>query len=112
MNVKPLVKYFPELHQLPPEQQLALLEKAYQASFGPEQKLRIWRNNLIGCGLLTGAALLLIVVIGPLLHLPSEMTAVLMILGILPGFFFVQHKRYINELRPQVNRLLAQQSEV
>jgi len=112
MNVKPLVKYFPELHHLPVEQQLALLESAYQASFGPEQKLRIWRNNLVGCGILTAAALLVIVVVGPSLKLPPAATAAIMILGVLPGFFFIQHKRYINELRPQVARLLARQSDV
>jgi|SRR5690606_2069476 uncharacterized membrane protein len=111
MNVKPLVKYFPELHHLSAEQQRTLLEAAYQDSFGPEQKMRVWRNNLIGGGILTAIALLLIMVVGPLLRLAPAVTATIMMLGVLPAFLFMQHKRFINELRPGVMRLLAQQSE-
>jgi hypothetical protein len=109
MNVKPLVKYFPELQHLSPEQQRVLLEAAYQDSFGPDQKMRVWRNNLIGGGVLTVIALVFIMVIGPLLRLAPAVTATIMMLGVLPGFLFMQHKRFINELRPGVMRLLAQQ---
>jgi hypothetical protein len=110
MNVKPLIKYFPEIHHLPPEEQLNLVSKAHQFCFGPENKLRIWRSNLASGALLTGLSLLLIAVIGPLLQLSSSATAGVMILIILPGFFFLQHKRYICALRPKVQQLLAEQS--
>lgn len=105
MNVKPLVKYFSEIHHLPQEQQLALVEQAYEECFGPSNKLRIWRNNLIGCALLTGSALVLIMVVGPLLRLPSAVTAIFMMLVVLPTFFIIQHRRYINDLRPKVQEL-------
>lgn len=110
MNVKPLTKYFPEIHHLSPEQQLELLTSAHQLSFGADNKLRIWRNNLISCAILVGLALLLILVVGPLLKLSSSITAIVMILVVLPGFFFIQHKRYISELRPRVLELAAQKS--
>lgn len=110
MNVKPLLKYFPEIHHLPPERQLALVSSAHQAAFGPEQKLRVWRNNLVSCAILIGLALLLISGIGPLFNFSAGVTAIFMILVVLPGFFFIQHKRYINELRPRVLELAAQAS--
>lgn len=108
MNVKPLLKYFPEIHHLPLEQQLELVSGAHKDSFGPEHKLRIWRNNLISCAILTGLALLLIGGIGPLFKFSAGTTATFMILVVLPGFFFIQHKRYINELRPKVLDRAAQ----
>lgn len=112
MNVKPLMKYFPEIHHLSAEAQVTLLEQAYQASFGPKNKLRIWRGNLISCAILTGLAMLLILVVGPLLKLSSAITATIMILVVLPGFFYIQHKRYINELRPKVLELSSQHTNV
>lgn len=110
MNVKPLVKYFPELHQLSQEEQLQLLGKAHQLCFGPENKLRIWRSNLTSGALLTALSLLLIAVIGPMLQLSPSVTAFVMILVVLPGFFFLQHKRYIHELRPKVHQVLAERN--
>jgi|SRR5690606_5387260 len=107
MNVKPLLKYFPEIHHLPLELQLELVSNAHKSSFGPEHKLRIWRNNLISCAILTGLALLLISGVGPLFNFSAGTTATFMILVVLPGFFFIQHKRYINELRPKVLELAA-----
>lgn len=99
MNVKPLLKYFPEIHHLPQEEQFKLVASAHEAAFGQEHRLRTWRNNLISCALLTGLALLLITVLGPLLALSSSTTATLMILVVLPGFFFIQQRRYISQLR-------------
>lgn len=110
MNVKPLIKYFPEIHHLPAEDQLALITSAHQACFGPENKLRIWRNNLLSGAVLTGLSLSLIAVLGPLLKLSSSTTAAIMILVVLPGFFFLQHKRYIGELRHKVQQLLAERT--
>jgi hypothetical protein len=110
MNVKPLMKYFPEIHHLSTEEQVAILEQAYQASFGPDNKLRIWRGNLISCAILTSLAMLLILVIGPLLKFSPAITATLMILIVLPAFFYIQHKRYINELRPKVLELYSRRA--
>lgn len=112
MNVKPLLKYFPEIHHLPPEQQCQLVENAYHACFGPHNKLRIWRNNIISGAVLTGSALLLIMVIGPLLRLSAGVTAGAMLVVVLPGFFYIQHRRYINDLRPKVQELAARTPKV
>jgi hypothetical protein len=110
MNVKPLLKYFPEIHHLTPEQQRDLLTRAHQLSFGPQNKFRTWRNNLISCALLTGMALLLIMIIGPLFTLSSSATATAMILIVLPGFFFIQHRRYVTELRVSIRKLIYSQA--
>lgn len=106
MNVKPLLKHFPEIHHLPQEQQLKQLEAAYEAGFGREQKLRVWKSNLQSGAIITATCLLLITVIGPLLRMPPALTATLIIIVVLPVFLVWQHRRFINRLR----ELLATQS--
>mgnify|MGYP000992822521 CR=1 FL=1 len=108
MNHEPLLKYFPELADLERETQLQILAKAYDQCFGPANKLRIWRNNLIGGLALTAVSLLLILVLGPALKLPSGATAAVVMLVVLPGFFVWQQRKHIQELRPAVNQCLAE----
>ena len=108
MNHEPLLKYFPELADLERETQLQILAKAYDQCFGPANKLRIWRNNLIGGLALTAVSLLLILVLGPALKLPSGATAAVVMLVVLPGFFVWQQRNHIQELRPAVNECLAE----
>lgn len=106
MNLKPLVKYFPELSELEPDAQLAVLQCAYDRCFGPERKLHVWRTNLLSSLLLTSMALLLILVIGPALKLATSTTALVVMLVLLPGFFFWQQHQHINRLRPAVTECL------
>lgn len=106
MNVKPLLKHFTEIHHLPPEQQIKLLEKAYENAFGPDRKLSVWKNNLISGAIITAVILLLITVVGPLLRLPQAVTASLIIIVVLPVFLILQHRRFINQLREALDRVL------
>ncbi len=108
MNVKPLVKYFPELDGMDSEQQEALLRCAHERCFGPDKKLAVWRNNLLGGLLLTGISLLIIVVIGPLLQVPAGASAALVMLVVLPAFFFWQQRNHIRNLRPALMECLAE----
>ncbi|MGB3610836.1 MAG: hypothetical protein WA987_10715 [Cellvibrio sp.] len=108
MNVKPLLKYFPEIHHLPQESQLRLLQNAHEQAFGAHNKLRIWRSNLVGFGLLVVVCTLIIAVIGPQLHLQRSTTGILLMLIVFPGFMLIQHRRYLATLRPVVKQLLSQ----
>lgn len=99
MNIKPLLKHFPEIHHLPQEQQLKIVAAAYEAGFGREQRLSVWKNNLQSGAIITAACLLLITVIGPLLQMPPALTATLIIIVVLPVFLWWQHRRFINRLR-------------
>lgn len=106
MNVKPLLKHFPEIHHLPQEQQIKRLQTAHEAGFGHEQKIVIWKSNLLSGALITAACLLLITLIGPRLQMPPALTAALIIVGVLPAFLVWQHRRFIRRLR----ELLAEQT--
>lgn len=108
MNVKPLLKYFPEIHHLPREAQLRLLQSAHDEAFGPHNKLRVWRNNLVGFGVLILACTVVIAVIGPSLNLQPSTTGTALMLIVFPAFLLVQHRRYVATLRPTVRELLRQ----
>lgn len=108
MNVKPLLKYFPEIHHLPQDAQLRLLQSAHEQAFGAQNKLRIWRNNLMGFVVLILACVVLIAVIGPWLSLQASTTGVLLMLIVFPVFLFVQQRRYLASLRPLVRQLAHQ----
>jgi len=106
MNVKPLLKHFPEIHHLPEQEQRTLLETAHQRGFGPDRKLAVWKSNLLSGALITAFSLLLITLIGPALHIPPALTATAMIVLVLPAFLIWQHKRFIAELRIRLRELL------
>jgi uncharacterized membrane protein YkgB len=108
MNVKPLLKYFPEIHHLPQDTQLRLLQSAHEQAFGAQNKLRIWRNNLMGFVVLILACVVVIAVIGPWLSLQASTTGVLLMLIVFPVFLFVQQRRYLASLRPLVRQLAHQ----
>lgn len=108
MNVKPLLKYFPEIHHLPQDVQLRLLQSAHDEVFGPHNKLRIWRSNLAGFAVLIVACTLVIAVIGPWLDMQASTTGVLLMLIVFPVFLWVQQRRYLARLRPIVDQLARQ----
>ncbi|MGM8224996.1 hypothetical protein ACSV5M_00340 [Cellvibrio sp. ARAG 10.3] len=108
MNVKPLLKYFPEIHHLPQDAQLRLLQGAHDEAFGAHNKLRIWRNNLAGFAVLVAACTLVIAVIGPWLDLQASTTGALLMLIVFPVFLWVQQRRYLARLRPIVDQLARQ----
>lgn len=111
MNVKPLLKYFPEIHHLPADEQLRLLQRAYDQAFGPENKLQIWRKNLVGFALLIAVCGLIIAVAGPMLSLAPSSTGIILMVIIFPLFIVLQQRRYIAQLRPVVHQLLHKATE-
>ena len=111
MNVKPLLKHFPEIHHLPKDSQLRLLQEAHDEAFGSHHKLRIWRSNLFGLGLLVLACVSVIAVIGPWLDLKASTTGVLLMLIIFPLFLWIQQRRYVAVLRPAVQQRLQRSSK-
>ncbi len=109
MNVKPLLKHFPELHHLPLSQQLELLQSAYYKAFGPDKKLGIWRKNIIGLGLLLLVSVILITLVGPAINLEPGTIGMVMMIIVFPLFIALQQWRYVHQLRPEVEKLLQKQ---
>lgn len=109
MNVKPLLKHFPEIHHLPLEEQDQLLQRASKIISGPENKLRIWRSNMIGLGLLLLVSAALISGIGPYFDLAASTTGVITMMVIFPLFMILQQRRYIARLRPAVLQLIRRE---
>lgn len=99
MNPKPLLKHFPELAHLPPDEQEALLRLAHEDATGPDQRMQTWRNNLVSLVLVSALCLGLIFWVGPALNLSRPSTAMVIMLGILPAFIVIQQRRYIARLR-------------
>ncbi|WP_111641453.1 hypothetical protein [Marinimicrobium alkaliphilum] len=107
MNSNLLLRHYPELHHLPPEAQLSVLEKAKEDAFGQSQKLRIWRKNMVTLAIICAISFGLVMWVGPALGLPGVATAVVMMVVVLPVFMIVQQRRYIADLRPAVQARLA-----
>lgn|SRR5690554_4743557 len=99
MNPKPLLKHFPELAHLPPEEQEALLHQAHEDATGSDQRMATWRNNLFGLVLVSALCLGLIFWAGPALNLSRPTTGMVIMLVVLPVFIVVQQRRYIARLR-------------
>ena len=108
MNLKPLLKHFPELHHLPLDEQIHVLQQAQQFASGAENKLQVWRDNLMALAGLILLCVLVIAVIGPYFNLAASTTAVILMVVIFPFFMLVQHRRQIVYLRPAVQKALAQ----
>ena len=106
MNPKPLLKHFPELAQLPREEQETLLRQAHEDATGPEQRLETWRNNLAGLVLVSALCLGLIFWVGPALNLSRPSTAMVIMLVVLPVFIVIQQRRYIARLRSTLTQRL------
>ncbi len=102
--MKTLLKQFPEIHHLPPEEQRQLLQQAQEELNRSDNKLANWRNNLLRFALVAALCLGL-VWLGPRLGLSEGATAAGMLLVVLPLLFYLQHRRYIAQLRPLVKNL-------
>ncbi len=106
MNPKRLLKYFPELAPLPEIEQHDLLNKAYNDAFGQTNKMKNWRTNLITALIMTGVCFLFTLVLPKVLQISSQTSAWILMLVVLPVFFFVQHRRFIQQLRLSLKKFL------
>jgi hypothetical protein len=106
MNPKPLLKHFPELAHLPQQEQETLLLRAHEDAAGPEHRLQTWRSNLFSLAVVSALSLGLIFWIGPAVNLSRQTTAIIIMVVVLPGFIFVQQRRYIARLKPFVAQRL------
>lgn len=107
MNPRPLLKHFPELSQLPQERQEALLLQAHELATGPDRRLETWRNNILALAAVSAVCLLLTFWLAPALGLSAAMSGVLIMVVILPAFVYIQQRRYIARLRPEVEKLVG-----
>ncbi len=89
-----------------PAEQQTLLTKAYQDAFSAEHKMKNWRNNLVSALLMTGACFLFVLVLRPALGMSQQTSAFILILIALPAYFFIQHRRFIKQLRTSLKKLL------
>lgn len=103
MANKTELKHFPELSHLPPEEQQARLDKAKAAAFGEDTKLKRWRGNVVYFALAFGLSWLFMMVIAPALSLSQDAAALLMLLVVLPICFVGQQKRYIRNIRRELD---------
>ena len=106
MNVKKLVRNFPEIAHLPAEQQEQLLIKAYQDAFSPENRMRIWRNNLITALIMTALCFLFVLVIRPSLGMSQQTSAILLMIIAFPAYLLFQHQRMLRQLRTSLQKFL------
>lgn len=106
MNFKHLAKHFPELAAMPPAEQQALLTQAYQNTFSAEHKMKIWRNNLVSALVMISLCFLFVLVVRPALGMSQQTSAFVLMLVALPAYFFIQHRRFIKQLRTNLQKLL------
>lgn len=106
MNFKRLAKYFPELAAMTPAEQQALLTQAYQHAFAPEHKMKIWCSNLLSALLMAGLCFLFVLVLRPALGMSQQTSAIVLMLIAFPVYFFIQQRRFINQLRRSLHKLL------
>ncbi len=89
-----------------PAEQQALLARAYQNVFSPENKMKNWRNNLISGSIMASLCFLFVLVLRPAFGMSQETSALILMLVALPTYFFIQHRRFINQLRSSLQKLL------
>lgn len=106
MNPKRLLKHFPEIATFPEAEQHALLDKAYKDVFSPENKMRNWRNNLISAAIMTCLCIVFIQVLRPALEMSQQTSALVLMLVALPAYFFIQQRRFIQQLRISLKKFL------
>ena len=106
MNIKKLVKSFPEIAHLPPQEQERLLTQAYQDAFSPENKMRNWRSNLIMALAMTALCFLFVLVIRPALGMSQQTSAVLLMVIAFPVYLLFQHQRMLRQVRASLQKFL------
>ena len=106
MNYQKLAKHFPELANMEPAQQEALLAQAYQHAFAAEHKMKNWRNNLISAAIMVSLCFLFVLILRPALGMSQQASALILMLVALPVYFFIQQRRFINQLRLSLQKLL------
>lgn len=106
MNFKRLAKHFPELAAKTPAEQQALLTQAYQHAFAAEHKMKIWRSNLLSALLMAGLCFLFVLVLRPALGMSQQTSAIVLMLIAFPVYFFIQQRRFINQLRRSLQKFL------
>lgn len=89
-----------------PAEQQRLLALAYQNTFAPEHKMKIWRSNLLSALLMAGLCFLFVLVLRPALGMSQQTSALLLMLIALPAYFYIQHRRFITQLRHNLQKLL------
>lgn len=89
-----------------PAEQQALLAKAYQDAFSTERKMKNWRSNLLSALVMTGLCFLFVMVIRPALGMSQQTSALILILIALPAYFFIQQRRFIEQLRASLQKFL------
>lgn len=99
MNFARLARRFPELAQLPAEEQAARVKAAYDKVFAPEHKLTHWRANAISAIAMTLFCLGFVVYIAPLLGLSQPASAGIVVIVVFPVYVFLQQRRVQNMIR-------------
>lgn len=89
-----------------PAEQEALLARAYQSAFSAENKMKIWRNNLINAAVMASLCFLFVLVIRPALGMSQQTSAIVLMLIAFPAYFFFQHRRFIKQLHNSLQKLL------
>lgn len=89
-----------------PAEQEALLARAYQNTFAAEHKIKNWRNNLINAAMMASLCFLFVLVIRPALGMSQQTSAIVLMVIAFPVYFFIQHRRFINQLRCSLQKLL------
>jgi Mn2+/Fe2+ NRAMP family transporter len=106
MNPKRLLKHFPEIATLPEAEQRTLLDKAYKDVFSQENKMRNWRNNLISAIIMTSLCIAFVLILRPLLEMSQQTSALLLLVVALPVYFYIQQRRFIQQLRTSLKKFL------
>jgi small neutral amino acid transporter SnatA (MarC family) len=106
MNFKRLAKHFPELAAMTPTEQQALLAAAYQNAFSAEHKMKIWRSNLFSAVVMASLCFLFVLVLRPALGMSQQTSAIALMLIAFPAYFFIQHRRFIKQLRSSLQKFL------
>ncbi|MDO6748414.1 hypothetical protein [Gilvimarinus sp. 1_MG-2023] len=98
-------KHFPELHDLPDDEKANRLTEAKALAFGPNQKLTRWRGNIMQFAIMFIVSVLFMVFVAPALSLSQDASALIMLFIILPLFFILQQRRYIQLVRQALAKL-------
>jgi hypothetical protein len=106
MNFHRISRHFPELRSLSPEQREAILRQADKALAQEPRPLARVRDKLLNLTLILSASLVLIKLVAPALALPQELTALIVMLILLPLYFLLQQRLYISKLRREIHKLL------
>ena len=104
MNFKRLSRHFPELANLEPNERDAILLRADQNLSKDLSPLMKVRDKLLDLALIVGVCLIVIKFIAPALSISPQVSAFIVMLLILPLYFYIQQKRYISKLRRQLKR--------